>query len=53
LSPSSYADLVADGAIGRVSVDVHHALDLVTTGVAGENLPLVIEIVIGIRAASC
>jgi hypothetical protein len=29
---------------GRVSVDVHHALNLVTTGPASENLSLIIEI---------
>jgi hypothetical protein len=44
--------LLPTGLFGRVSVDVHHALDLVTTGPASENLSLAIEIVIGIRAAS-
>jgi hypothetical protein len=44
--------LLPTGLYGRISVDVHHALNLVTTGPASENLSLVIEIVISIRAAS-
>jgi hypothetical protein len=36
--------LLPTGLFGRVSVDVHHALNLVTTGPASENLSLVIEI---------
>jgi hypothetical protein len=44
--------LLPAGLYGRISVDVHHALNLVTTGPASENLSLVIEIVISIRAAS-
>jgi hypothetical protein len=37
---------------GRVSVDVHHALNLVITSPTSENLSRAIESVIGIRAAS-
>jgi hypothetical protein len=44
--------LLPTGLFGRVSVDVHHALNLVTTCPASKNLSLVIEVVIGIRAAS-
>jgi hypothetical protein len=38
--------LLPTGLFGRVSVDVHHALNLVTTGPASENLSLAIETVI-------
>jgi hypothetical protein len=37
--------------IARISIDVHDALNLVTTSPASENLSLVAEIVIRVRAS--